>query len=74
MIFHQRVSEVLVPGVPYIALRPSIMGSELRSQNFDLAKFQEIIPRTTSYGAFLLLELGFRILKKNESAAKLKLG
>ena len=30
------------------------MGSELRSQNFDLAKFQEIIPRNTSYGAFFL--------------------
>ena len=71
MVFHQRVSEVLVSGVPYIALRPSIMGSELRPQNFDLAKFQEIIPRTTTYGAFFLLELG---LKNSESAAKLKLG
>ena len=46
------------------------MGSEIRSQNFDLAKFQEIIPRNHSYGAFLL-ELGLKILKSSESPAKL---
>ena len=35
-----------------IYARPSLMGSELRSQSFDLAKFQEIIPRNTCYEAF----------------------
>ena len=33
-------------------LRPYIMGSELRCQNFDLVKFREIIPRNPSYGTF----------------------
>ena len=28
------------------------MGSEFRSQNFDLAKFQEIIPRNPCFGEF----------------------
>ena len=36
----------------YTALRPSLIGPELRSQNFDLAKFPEIIPKEPSYGAF----------------------
>ena len=40
------------------------MGSELRYQNFDLAKFQEIIPKTLVMRRFFFLELGFRILKK----------
>ena len=31
------------------------MGSELRSQKFDLAKFQEIIPRNPCYGAAFFL-------------------
>ena len=31
-----------------------LLGSEFRSQNFDFAKFQEVIPRKPRYGAFFL--------------------
>ena len=33
-----------------INVRPYIMGSELRCQNFDLVKFREIILRNPCYG------------------------
>ena len=33
-------------------LRPSLVGSELRCQNFDLVKFREILPRNPCYGTF----------------------
>ena len=38
-------------------IRPYIMGSELRCQNFDLVKFREIIPRNPC-------------LKKNQNAPR----
>ena len=39
------------------------MRSDLRSHNFDLAKFQDILPRNPRHGAFFFLELGLRILE-----------
>ena len=50
------VSSVLLSAVDLYTsvwrFRPFLMGSELRPQNFDVAKFQEIIPRNPSYGVF----------------------
>ena len=44
------------------------MGSELRAQNFDLAKFREIIPRNPHYGPpFFSWNLASEFLKKNLS-------
>ena len=50
------------------------MGSELRSQNFDLAKFQEIIPRNPCSGAFFSRNLTSEFSKSSESPAKSKYG
>ena len=51
------------------------MGSELRYQNFDLAKFQEIVPRNPCYGArFYLGTLPQNSKKKTESPAELNFG
>ena len=44
------------------------MGSEFSSQNFDLAKFQEI-----NSGAFFFSHLASEFLQKSESLAKLTL-
>ena len=41
----------------FTKLRPSLMGSELRCQNFDLVKFREIIPRNPVMGPFFLRTL-----------------
>ena len=46
-----------VGGVENCFLRPSLMGSELRCQKFDLVKFREIIPRKPCYGTFFLRTL-----------------
>ena len=35
-----------------VIVRPSLMESELRCQNFDLVKFREIILRNPCYGTF----------------------
>ena len=40
------------PELALLQTPPYLIRSELRSQNFDVAKFQEIIPRNTCYGAF----------------------
>ena len=43
-------------------LRPTLIGSELRSQNFALVKFREIIPRNPCHGTFL--SWNFEIVKQ----------
>ena len=45
------------------------MGSELRSQNFDLVKFREIIPRNPCYGIFFSLNFDSELSKSSESPA-----
>ena len=51
-------------------LRPSLMGSELRPQNFELAKFQEIVPWKPWLWSVFFLEPGLRILKQFRVPAK----
>ena len=38
----------------FVTIKTGVMDSKLRSQNFDLAKFEEIIPRNPCFGAFFL--------------------
>ena len=39
-------------------VRPSLMGSELRCQNFNLVKFRVIILRNPCYGTFFSQNFG----------------
>ena len=54
-------------------LRPYIMGSELRCQNFNLVKFREIIPRNPCYRTFFSQNLGSEFSKNSHPPAEPKL-
>ena len=53
---------------------PSLMGPELRCQNFDLAKFREIIPRNPCYGTFFSQNFESEFSKNSDPPAEPKLG
>ena len=54
-------------------LRPSLMGSELRCQNFDLVKFREIIPRNPFNGTFFSQNFQSDFSKNSDPPAEPKL-
>ena len=54
-------------------LRPSLMGSELFCQNFDLVKFREIIPRNPCYGTFFSQNFESEFSKNSDPPAEPKL-
>ena len=54
-------------------LRPYIMGSELRCQNFDLVKFREIIPRNPCYGTFFSQNFESEFSKTSDPPGESKL-
>ena len=55
-------------------LRPYIMGSELRCQNFDLVKFRQKIPRNPCYEAFFCRNFESESPKSSDPPAEPKLG
>ena len=57
----------------FSSLRPYIMGSELRCQNFDLVKFRQIIPRNPCYGTFFCRNFESEFSKSSDSPAEPKL-
>ena len=54
-------------------MRPSLMGSELCFQNFDLVKFREIIPRNSCYGTFFSQNFESEFSKNFDPPAEPKL-
>ena len=54
---HQSLFFLVRSKIKNKSVRPSLMGSELRCQNFDLVKFREIMPRNPCYGTFFLKTL-----------------
>ena len=61
-----------IKGAVY-TVRPSLMGSELRCQNFDLVKFREIILRNPCYGTFFSQNFESEFSKNSDPPAEHKL-